>query len=166
MARPRRSPIANPLDAFDLAILQVLQRDNRTSQRVIGDHVNLSAPAVQRRIRRMEGEGVIQANVAVVDPARVGQGLTIIVMVQMENESVELVDKAKREFVEDPNVQQCYYVTGPADFALVVSVQDMADYEELTRRLFFANGNVKRFETLVVMDRVKVSLQVPINAAG
>jgi DNA-binding Lrp family transcriptional regulator len=166
MARPRRSPLASPPDAFDLAILQVLQRDNRTSQRAIGDNVNLSAPAVQRRIRRMEEEGVIQANVAVVDPARVGQGLTIIVMVQMENESVELIDKAKREFVAEPSVQQCYYVTGPADFTLVISVQDMADYEGLTRRLFFTNGNVRRFETLVVMDRVKVSLQVPINVSG
>ena len=166
MARPRRSPIANPPDSFDLAILQVLQKDNRTSQRVIGDHVNLSAPAVQRRIRRMEGEGLIRANVAVVDPSRVGQALTIVVLVQMENESVELIDKAKREFIEDVNVQQCYYVTGPADFALIVSVADMADYEEFTRRLFFANGNIKRFETLVVMDRVKASLQVPIRIPG
>lgn len=48
-----------PLDAFDLAILRVLQRDNTTPLRIIGEAVNLSAPSVQRRIRRMEAEGVI-----------------------------------------------------------------------------------------------------------
>lgn len=47
------------LDSFDLAILNILQRDNTTPQRVIGEAVNLSAPAVQRRIRRMEEAGVI-----------------------------------------------------------------------------------------------------------
>ena len=73
MAKPS-PPIT--LDAFDLAILTILQRDNTTPQRVIGEAVNLSAPAVQRRIKRMEESGVIQANVAIVDPARVGQPIT------------------------------------------------------------------------------------------
>ena len=68
------------LDSFDRAILDILQRDNTTPQRAIGEAVNLSAPAVQRRIRRMEEEGVIQANVAVVDPHKVGRPLTIIVL--------------------------------------------------------------------------------------
>jgi DNA-binding Lrp family transcriptional regulator len=162
MARPRRSAAIDPPDAFDLAILRILQQDNLTPQRVIGDRVNLSAPAVQRRVRRMEKEGVIRDNVAVVDPDRIGNALTIVVLVQVQNESIDLIDKAKKGFIDDPNVQQCYYVTGAIDFVLVVSVADMADYERLTRRLFFGNGNVKRFETLIAMDRVKTSLRVPI----
>ncbi|TGR95743.1 Lrp/AsnC family transcriptional regulator, partial [Mesorhizobium sp. M2E.F.Ca.ET.209.01.1.1] len=64
---------------------------------------------------------------------------------------------------EVPQVQQCYYVTGEADFILVVTVATMADYETLTRRLFFANNNVKRFRTFVAMDRVKVGLEVPVG---
>lgn len=166
MARPRRTSALTPPDAFDLAILQILQQDNLTSQRSIGDRVNLSAPAVQRRIRRMEAEGVIRANVAVIDPARVGCALTIVTLVQLESESAELIDQAKRSFVASPSVQQCYYVTGSADFALIITVADMAQYEALTRRLFFANPNVKRFETLVAMDQVKVSLQVPVTGAA
>lgn len=163
MARPRRSAAIAPPDSFDLAILRILQQDNLTPQRVIGDRVNLSAPAVQRRIRRMEKEGVIRENVAVIDPERIGNALSIVVLVQMQNESIELIDKAKKGFVDDANVQQCYYVTGAVDFVLVVTVADMADYERLTRRLFFANGNVKRFETLIAMDRVKTSLRIPIT---
>lgn len=99
------------LDSFDLAILYILQRDNATPQRTIGEAVNLSAPAVQRRIKRMEQAGVIQANCAIVDPAKVGQPTTIFVEVEVVNESVELIDAAKAEFSATPEVQQCYYVT-------------------------------------------------------
>jgi len=154
------SPIT--LDSFDLAILGILQRDSATPQRVIGESVNLSAPTVQRRIRRMEEAGVIQANVAIIDPARVGQPITILVEVEVISETAELIDAAKQEFAAAPEVRQCYYVTGEADFVLVVVVPTMAAYEALTRRLFFGNNNVKRFRTLVAMDRVKVGLTVPL----
>jgi len=152
------------LDSFDLAILYILQRDNATPQRTIGEAVNLSAPAVQRRIKRMEQAGVIQANCAIVDPAKVGQPTTIFVEVEVVNETVELIDAAKAEFSATPEVQQCYYVTGEADFILVIVVATMADYEALTRRLFFGNSNVKKFRTFVAMDRVKVGLTVRLEA--
>ena len=154
------SPIT--LDGFDLAILNILQRDNSTPQRVIGEAVNLSAPAVQRRIRRMEEAGVIQANVSIIDPAQVGQPITIFVEVEVISETAELIDAAKREFAATPEVQQCYYVTGEVDFVLVVVVPTMTAYEALTRRLFFGNNNVKRFRTFVAMDRVKAGLAVPL----
>jgi DNA-binding Lrp family transcriptional regulator len=99
--------------------------------------VNLSAPAVQRRIKRMEELGVIHANIAVVNPAKIGQSITIFVQVEMESERTDLYESAKRSFTSAPGVQQCYYVTGEADFMLVVTVNNMSDYEALTRRLFF-----------------------------
>lgn len=150
------------LDAFDRKILDILQRDNATPQRTIGEAVNLSAPAVQRRIKRMTEEGVIRANVAVIDPAAVGQAITIFVEVEVISETAEQIEQAKREFAAAPEIQQCYYVTGEADFVLVIIVSSMADYEALTRRLFFGNNNVKRFRTFVAMDRIKVGLSVPI----
>ncbi|UVF18134.1 Lrp/AsnC family transcriptional regulator [Microvirga terrae] len=150
------------LDRHDRAILAILQRNNATPQRLIGEAVNLSAPAVQRRIRRMEEAGVITANVAVVDPARLGPSITIVVEVEVISETAELIDAAKREFAAIPEVQQCYYVTGEADFVLIVVVPTMTAYEALTRRLFFGNNNVKRFRTLVAMDRIKVGLTVPV----
>jgi DNA-binding Lrp family transcriptional regulator len=149
------------LDAFDRKILEILQRDNTTPQRTIGEAINLSAPAVQRRIKRMTEEGVIRANVAVIDPAAVGQAITIFVEVEVISETAEQIEQAKREFAASPEIQQCYYVTGEADFVLVIVVPSMADYEALTRRLFFGNNNVKRFRTFVAMDRIKVGLSVP-----
>ena len=150
------------LDRFDRAILAMLQRDNGLPQRVIGDAIGLSAPAVQRRIKRMEAEGTIIANSAIVDPAAVGRPLTIFVAVEVESDRADRIDRVKRRFAEAPEVQQCYYVTGETDFMLVVTVATMSDYEALTRRLFFADDNVRRFKTFVTMDRVKMGLSVPV----
>lgn len=114
----------------------------------------------------MEADGVIDGNVASVDPSRVGRPITIVVEVHIESERLDLLDGAKKSFAEAPEVQQCYYVTGDADFVLIVTVATMSEYEALTRRLFFQNHNVKRFRTLVVMDRIKTSLAVPVDAIG
>ncbi|MCE2563307.1 Lrp/AsnC family transcriptional regulator [Komagataeibacter sp. FNDCF1] len=164
------SSVAGPsgLDRFDLAILDILQRDNTTPQRVIGEAVNLSAPSVQRRIRRMEESGVIEANIAVINPVSVGRTITVLVEVEVITETAELIEAAKRSFATCPQIQQCYYITGNADFFLVMLVATMVEYEELTKTLFFGNNNVKRFRTTVVMDRVKAGMTVscPDNRNG
>lgn len=153
-----RNPVHQPhLDDFDRKILAILQRDNMTPQRTIGDAVNLSAPAVQRRIKRMREEGVIQADVSIIEPQAVGQSITIFVEVEVISETAEQIEQAKSEFAAAAEIQQCYYVTGEADFILVIIVPSM------TRRLFFGNNNVKRFRTFVAMDRVKVGLGVPVG---
>jgi Lrp/AsnC family transcriptional regulator, leucine-responsive regulatory protein len=152
-----------PLDRFDRAILAILQKDNTTPQRRIGELVHLSAAAVQRRIRRMEESGVIVANVALVDPVRLGRVITLVVEVSVESERLDLLDAAKARFAAAPEVQQCYYVTGETDFVLIVTVAAMAEYEALTRRLFFADGNVRSFRTHVVMDRLKTGGAVPVE---
>ncbi|SEW35852.1 transcriptional regulator, AsnC family [Aliiroseovarius sediminilitoris] len=144
-----------PLDAFDLAILRILQRDNTSPQRQIGATVNLSAPSVQRRIRRMEADGVITSNVAVIDPDKVGLPLTIFVQVELVSETPSEIDLMKRRFRDAPEVQQCFYVTGEADFMLVVVVESMAAYETFTRQVFFQDSNVRKFRTFVSMDAVK-----------
>lgn len=149
------------LDSFDRAILAELQQDAAKPLRLVAEAVNLSAAAVHRRVRRMEEEGVIEATVAIVDPAALGRAITVVVEVHVESERLDLLDRIKRGFAADPDVQQCYYVTGDADFVLVVTVESMAAYEALTRRLFFGNENVRRFRSLIVMDRIKARLAVP-----
>lgn len=151
-----------PLDPFDLAILRILQRDASMPQRLIGEAVNLSAPSVQRRIRRMEAEGVIAATVAIPSPEAVGLPLTIFVQVELVSETPDEIDRVKRRFREAPEVQQCFYVTGEADFMLVVVVESMAAYEAFTRRAFFEGGNVRKFRTFVSMDAVKTGLALNI----
>lgn len=152
------------LDRFDRAILEILQQDNKTPQRVIAEQVGLSAPAVQRRVKRMEEDGVIMANVSIVNPDSVHQQITVIVGVEMTSEIGEHHDDAKETFLSCKEIQQIYYVTGDIDFLLIVVLGSMAEYESLTRRIFFGNNNVKRFKSYVVMDRVKAELGIRVNA--
>ena len=150
------------LDDFDRNILAIIQKDAKTPQRQISEAVNLSPSAVNRRIAAMEKASVILRHSAVADPAKLGRPITIIVEVSVENERVVQLDAVRKRFTDCAAVQQVYYVTGEVDFVLIMTVVDMAEYEALTRALFFAEGNVKRFRTLVVMDRARVTLEVPV----
>lgn len=144
------------LDRFDLAILDILQTDNTTPQRVI-------AQAVQRRIQRLQSTGVIRANVAVLDPEKVGKPLTIVVEVHLENERPDRTAPLRARIAAEEAVQQCWSVTGEADYLLVVAVASMADYEALTRRLFEGDDNVRRFRTSVALGCLKAGLRVPLE---
>lgn len=141
----------------------LLQENNRTSQRDLADAVNLSPSAVNRRIAALEASGVICGNVSVVDPAAVGRPITVIVEVQLADERLDLLEEVTQRFVNCPQVQQVYYVTGDFDFLLVMSVSEMTEYERLTRELFFMPGNIRTFKTYVTMRRFKQGLKVPID---
>lgn len=150
------------LDDFDMAILRILQADSTTPQREIGERVNLSAPTVQRRIKRMTRDGVITAQAAIIDPFAVGLALTILVEVELKTETGGKIDDIKRAFRTVPEIQQCYYVTGEVDFILVIVVGSMTEYEALTQRLFFDNDNVRKFRTFVCMDRTKSGMALNV----
>lgn len=158
-------PATPALDRFDIAILDILQADNTTPQRVIAQAVNLSAPAVQRRIQRLKDSGVIRANVAVLDPVKVGKPLTIVLEVHLENERPDRTAPLRARIAAEDAVQQCYSVTGEADYLLVVNVASMADYEALTQRLFEGDDNIKRFRTSVALASLKTGLRVPLDHA-
>lgn len=151
------------LDAYDRKLVAEVQRDARLPQSELGARVNLSTAAVNRRLKRLGDEGVIEKYTAVVSPEALGYSLTIVVQVEVESEQIDRLDEMKRSFQACPLVQQCYYVTGECDFVLIITVRNMAQYTELTRQLFFQNNNVKRFKTLVAMSRVKVGLDVPVD---
>ncbi|HEJ1327429.1 Lrp/AsnC family transcriptional regulator [Pseudomonas aeruginosa] len=149
------------LDQFDLALLEAVQQDATTSQLDLGAEVNLSAAAVNRRLKKMNADGVIRKTVALVDPASLGYALTVITEVEVESERLDLLDAMRRAFLACPQVQQCYYVAGECDFVLIMLVKNMEQYTQLTRELFFESNNVKRFKTLVSMSNYKQGLTVP-----
>lgn len=150
------------LDRQDRAILRILQQDNKTPQRRIGELVNLSAAAVQRRIAAMEASGVIVRNVAIVDADAVAAQITAIVEVKLENEHAATVDRARAVFTATPEVQQCYYVTGGVSFVLIVVAPTMRSYEGLTRRLFAENSDVTSFRSLIALNRTKTDTAIVI----
>ncbi|HBO3329440.1 TPA: Lrp/AsnC family transcriptional regulator [Pseudomonas aeruginosa] len=151
------------LDTFDRAILEAVQRDASISQMELGEQVSLSSAAVNRRLKKMSADGVIQRTVVQVNPAALGYMLTVITEVEVESERLDLLDEMKRTFLACPQVQQCYYVAGECDFVLIMLVRNMEQYTQLTRELFFESNNVKRFKTLVSMSSVKTGLIVPTD---
>jgi DNA-binding Lrp family transcriptional regulator len=151
------------LDDLDLKILEIVQRDNQTPQRVIADQIGLSPPAIARRLQHLRAARIIRQDIAVIDEAAIGRPLTVIVEVTMENERLDLIDAMKERFRNCPQIRQCYYVTGGMDFILLFNVKDMSEYTELTRALFFEGGNVKSFRTCVSMENVKTGGPIPLR---
>ena len=135
------------LDRVDLALLAAVQKNNRLTSEELAQVVNLSPTACQRRLKRLREGGVIEADVSIVSPKAVGRGITMI----------KAAIRATRE------VMIGYYVTGDADFILVITAKDMEDYEAFTRRFFYENHDIKGFKTMVVMDRVKAGFAFPIG---
>lgn len=151
------------LDRADVAILRAVQRNNRLTSEQLAEIVHLSPTACQRRLKRLRAEGVIEADVSIVSPKAAGRPISMIVIVSLERERIDIVDRFKAAIRESRDVMIGYYVTGDADFVLVVTAEDMESYEQFTRRFFYENPNIKGFKTLVVMDRVKVGFEFPIG---
>lgn len=150
------------IDDSDRVILQAIQEDRRIGLDALADKCRLSVPSVQRRLKRLKDTGIIQREVAILNPASFDYNMTFIVLVELERESLQQLDLFRKRVKAEQQVQQCYYVTGDADFILVCTAQDMQDFEALTHRLFFENSNVRRFRTSVAMERTKVGLSIPV----
>ncbi|MBC8641654.1 Lrp/AsnC family transcriptional regulator [Caballeronia sp. EK] len=151
------------LDRIDAAILQRIQKNNRLTSDELGSVVNLSASACQRRLKRLRTDGVIEAEVAIVSPKALGRAITMVVLVSLERERADIVDRFKKALRSTREVMMGFYVTGDADFMLVVTAKSMEDYELFTRRFFYENPDIKGFKTMVVMDRVKAGFEFPID---
>ncbi len=150
------------IDDFDRRILALYQHDTRRSAESLGAQVGLSAAAVQRRLKRLREQGVIEAEVAKLAPMILGAAVTLIVAVDIERETAAELDAFKRRMLACVEVQQCYYVTGAADFILVVLSADMDSYQRFTERTLLSDSNVRSFTTHVALERVKTGVAVPI----
>ncbi|GLO72426.1 ArsR family transcriptional regulator [Phaeobacter inhibens] len=151
------------LDKADVTLLTLLQRNTRLGLEAMAAQAGLSAASVQRRLKSLRQRKVITDEIALVDPAKVGMPMTFVVMVELERERLDQIDAFTRRAGSEPMVQQCYYLTGEADFCLICTASDMEAFEELTKRLFFEDSNVRRFRSSVVMGRKKVSLEIPVS---
>lgn len=150
------------LDPSDIIILRMLQDNAREKLETIAAETELSVATVQRRLKRLRDTGTIAMESAHISPDAAGYPMTFLILVELERERVDQLDAFRRKARREPQIQQCYYITGEADFALIALARDMKDFEALTQRFFFDDQNIKRFRTSVVMDRTKVGQTVPL----
>ena len=97
------------------------------------------------------------------DSTKLGHRITVIIEITLNSGGTAFIDGFKAEMQQVPQVQQCYYVTGECDFVLIVSTENMEEYERLTRQLFFDDPKIEKFRSMVAMDNVKVGLQIPLT---
>ena len=151
------------IDAFDLKILKLIQENNKITSEVLAKEVGLSSSACQRRINSMRKAKIIKKDVSVIDQNIIGRQITIVVQVLSDKEGVEYSEEFKKLMIKAPEVMQCYYVTGDYDYVLIATFKDMGEYEIFTKKYFLENSNIKRFSSMVVMNRVKENLSIPLN---
>ncbi|MES9902323.1 MAG: Lrp/AsnC family transcriptional regulator [Sedimenticola sp.] len=150
------------LDRLDRRILNQLQRNNRISNQALAELVGLSPPACLRRVRLLRESGIIEQEVALLNPEAVGRLINIIVEVEMERDQQDLMKQFKNAVEQSPEVSQCYVVTGEVDFILVVSVPDMQTYETFTQRVLHSQPNLRKFRSLISLRRIKFDTAIEL----
>jgi len=150
------------MDDFNRKILAILQSNNKRNTEEIGREIGLSATAVQRRIKKLKQEGIIEQEVTILNRDKLGGFITIIVEVIIVKGGMSVIDAFKKKVTNHPEVQQCYYLAGSTDFILIITAINMQRYEEITRELFLDDSNILKFTSNVSMQTVKVGLSLPL----
>ncbi|AJD43886.1 Lrp/AsnC family transcriptional regulator [Rhizobium sp. SEMIA 4085] len=143
------------MDDLDRRILAAMQQNNRHSFAELADLVGSSAASCMRRVNKLRADGVIIADISLIEPKAVGKSLTVIVNVELDRERLDLVDEFKRAMRAAKEVTQCYMVTGDADFVLIVAVEDVEAFDVFVKTKLYTNPNVRKFRSMIALDRVK-----------
>lgn len=146
------------MDAKDRAILDILQRDDRTGYAEIGARVRLAASSVYERVKRMERDGVITGYCARLDARTLGRGVTAFVSVATRAASSELVPR----LAAVPEVEDCYSIAGADSLMLKVRTATTQDLENVLERMRATIG-VERTRTTVVLDTYFERRPLPLD---
>jgi len=138
------------LDAIDKRILQILARRGDATATEIGAAVNLSIPAVNKRIQRLRKEGIIRGFTLLTDGKKTGKGvLAFVFLVLQYNVGLEpLMEYIAR----DPDVLECYAITGDYDYIIKICAEDVESLEEKILHLKRQKGVLKSHTMLSLME--------------
>lgn len=155
------------LDAIDLRLLDLLQRDATLSNQALAGAAHLSAATCHRRVRRLRDEGFIERQVAIVSPDRLRQvlqpGLQAVVEVTLDVQAEEAMARFEHQAVRDDAVQQCWRLSPGPDFMIVLAVTDMDHYQQVAARLFTASLGVRNVRAFFAVKRAKFSTALPLT---
>ena len=159
----RENTMSQVLDDIDKAILNLLQDDATLPLKTVAEQVHVSIATAQRRIQALISNGVITKQVAIVDPNKVGYGLTAVVMIEMARSNTSMQHRFERLMNTQPQVMSCYEVSGDADFMLMVNAKNMSDYHQFTRSLLTYENNVRNFKSQFVMNFTKSGTKITLD---
>lgn len=150
------------VDATDRKILTILQTDASLPVAEIAARVNLSQTPCWRRIQRLEAQGVIVRRVAILDPDRIGCGISVFVAVETGDHSQDWIERFAAAVEDMPEVMEVHRMAGDIDYILRVAVADMPAYDSFYRRLIAAVP-IKKVTSRFSMERVKWTSAFPIS---
>lgn len=148
-------------DDIDRRILRALQRDASRSLESLGEHVGLSRNACWRRIRALEASGVIKARVTLLDPAKVGLGLSVFMQIRTSAHAPDWLETFATATRNMPEILGVYRMTGDLDYLIRARVADMADYDRLYQRLI-QRVPLSDVSASFVMEEIKETTELPL----
>jgi Lrp/AsnC family transcriptional regulator len=151
------------LSATDIKILTLLQQDASLTAAEIAEQVNLSVSPCWRRINRLEKEGVIEKEVALLNAEKLGMGLVIFARIslsQNDEASLHTFEERVRQF---PEVVECYTVTGAADYFLKIITRDIKRYDQFLRRHLLQIPQVRDVNSNVAVTQIKYTTELPLE---
>jgi Lrp/AsnC family leucine-responsive transcriptional regulator len=151
-----------PLDDLDRRILNALQVDSSHTNAELAGLVHVSPPTCLRRVKQLTDNGVIERQVAIVNPARVGAGITAIVEITLDVQAAERMEEFEKLVAGEAAILQCYRTTPGPDFILVLQVADMAAYHALAHRVFATHANVRNVKTYFSTFRSKFETRIAL----
>ena len=150
------------MDEIDRRILNALQVDSSQTNSELAAAVHVSPPTCLRRVKQLTGSGVIQRQVAIVAPEKVGPSLTAIVEISLDIQAAERMTEFEAHVATEDAVLQCYRVAPGPDFVLVVQVADMPAYHALAHRLFATQANVRNVKAYFSTFRSKFETRIAV----
>jgi Lrp/AsnC family leucine-responsive transcriptional regulator len=148
------------MDEVDRRILNALQIDSSQTNSELAAAVHVSPPTCLRRVKHLTESGVIQRQVAIVAPEKVGPSLTALVEISLDIQAAERMTEFEAHVAAEDAVLQCYRVAPGPDFVLVVQVADMPAYHALAHRLFATHANVRNVKAYFSTFRSKFETRI------
>jgi Lrp/AsnC family leucine-responsive transcriptional regulator len=155
-------PDLSPLDDLDRRILNALQVDSSHTNAELAELVHVSPPTCLRRVKHLTDSGIIERQVAIVDPTKVGATITAIVEITLDIQTVERMDAFEKLVAGEAAVLQCYRTSPGPDFVLILQVKDMPAYHALAHRLFATHANVRNVKTYFSTFRSKFETRIAV----
>jgi Lrp/AsnC family transcriptional regulator len=149
------------MDAIDRKILKVVQDDASLSVAEIGSRVGLSSTPCWTRIQRLEADGVITKRVALVDPNKIGLGITVFVSIETGDHSQDWLAKFAETVSAMPEVMEFHRMAGDVDYMLRVVVPDIQGYDTFYKKLI-GTVALKNVTSRFAMERIKSTTSLPI----
>ena len=143
------------MDATDKKILSFLQSNGRMTVKEMSGKLNLSPTPIFERIKKMERNGVIDHYTVVINPEIMGKKLYAFAHISLKDHSKVLVKEFEEKILLLPEVSECHYVTGRADFIIKIQLEDMDRYKEFVMDKLFDVPNIARIETYLSLEMKK-----------